>query len=802
MVFSAVFIISAIIFALEILEMRILSFSAWHYLTYIVVTVAVLGSAVAGIFMSMKKNVANYEKISFKSSVLFTISIPFSFFALSRIPLDSMMSNKFYLIVFVSVNSVILFIPSFLASLSLVSLFEKAGKNVNIIYFFSVAGSVAGCLSALPLMEFFGMAGALSLIVCGAAFSSLLLSVPLKESRKNIAVSVILLFFSLSLLPIQNQLFSFRTAVSKVLGSVTNEQIRPEYTKWDRAGRIDIAGNTGNLTVLDFFPGAKRGVVTIDGDAASFIYDFSDDPEQIALSLYSAGYLGLQNPDVFVAGLSTTDIAAALFWQAESVTSVDVNKAMIELIMQKYSTFKNNILKNGKVSIVHDEVRAFLEKNPKKYDLIQLSGTDTASVLLNGIYIMSETYLYTEEAFKSYIEHLNDNGTLAVTRWMFWPARETLRIASTAVAALKEAGIENPENNIVIVGNGVLASTLVKKRPFTWTELNDLLEVTKMTTDLRIVYAPGFSAGESYYDPIFKTANFSTTLGTDFINNGFRTFFDSVSQGKEKSFIRNYVYNVNPASDDKPFFFNYSKFSDKSFLREIRTIVTDPSTFQLIILLSTFILLLFMSLSMLTTPLFFMPKDEKRYLPELQILSFALVGFGFMFIEITLIQAFTLIFGDPASSAAAAIAVLLVFSALGSLFSKKILILLGEKMMFGAFMVALPLIILGYAAVLPYFMNFCIAYGYGLKMLFTVLFIAPLGFLIGLVFPTSLIIVGEKKNSFVPLAFGANGAASVLATVVSVMLAMLYGFKFVFVTSAFCYFFALSAMLYFVRKQV
>ena len=802
MVFSAVFIISALVFALEVLEIRILSFSAGHYLTYMVVAFALLGSAAAGIVISMKKNGGKFRRLSFFSSVLFTLSIPFSFFCVSRIPLDAMMFNKIYLFSFLFADSILLFLPSFFAGLSLITLFENAGKNVNVFYFFSLLGSVAGCFAALPLMEKFGMEGVLSLMVCAAALSSLFLSKFDAGSRKSLMISIVLLLFSISLLPVRNTLFSFRPAASKLLSTVIDEKTQPDYTKWDRAGRVDIVNDAEKLTALNLFPDAKRGVVTIDGDAATLIYDFSENPEQVAISLYSAGYLGLQDPDVFVAGLSATDIAAALFWKAKSVTSVEVNRAMIDVMMQKYSTFKNNILQNERVSIVHGEVRGFLENSEKKYDLITLSGTDTVSALQNGMYIMSETYLYTEEAFKSYMRHLGDDGTLAFMRWIFWPPRETLKIASTAVTALRELGIEHPENNIVIVSNGILASTLIKKRPFTWSELNDLAAVAAATKDLRIIYAPGFSAGVSYYDPVFRNANFSTGQGVDFIKSGFSAFFDFVSRGKEADFARVYSYNIRPATDDRPFFFNYFQFRDNALLREVRNFAADLSMFQLIMLFFTFVLILFFAVSMMLTPLFFMQKDDKKYVPAAQILAFAATGSGFMFVEMTLIQKFTLLFGNPAASAAAAIGILLVFSATGSLFSKKILILFGEKVLFAILMFALPLMILTYAVLLPHFMAASAGTAFGLKLFLTALFIFPLGFVAGLLFPASLIIVGEKKPSFVPLAFGAEGAASVLATPVSVMIAMVYGFKFVFVLAAFCYFFAVSAMLYFVKKRV
>jgi hypothetical protein len=798
MIFSAVFLISAVIFALEVLQTRIFSFSSWHHLTYMVVSVALLGYAAAGTFLAVKKSLKNYEKFIHRISVLFVFSIPVAFFMTSRIPLDPMMPNKLFLIIFLLFDYVFLFLPHFFGGLILLSVFQNNCKNVNISYFFSVSGSVAGCFAALPLLEALGMEGALVVTVFCAALASLFIAFAAKRGTPGKVFSAVLIVFALLLFPLKNGLFIFSPAFSKMLSSVF---MNTEMTEWNRAGRVDIAGTDG-FVFQHQWADLRKGIMTIDGDSVSFLYDFSDEPERVASSLYSAGYFGLSSPDVFVAGLSTTDIATALFWQAKSVTSVEVNSSVIDLSLKKYSTFKNNILKNEKVGIIHGEVRSFLEKTDKKYDLIQLSGTDTVSALMNGAYIMNESYLYTKEAFRTYLNRLNDEGTLAVIRVVLWPPRETLRVAVTASLALAEAGFEHPENNIVIIGDGALANVLVKKRPFTWTELNQLAEIVAGTHDLRIIYAPGFSAGARYYDPLVRLVNFSSDQALDFVKSGFVYYFRSLENGTQDMFIDDYPYNIKPVSDDSPFFFNYFKLGGEEIGKEIRIVFQDASLFQIEILVLIFVQLLFLSLSLFISPLFFMSKEEKKYLPLLQILVFAATGFGFMFIEMTFIQNFTLLFGDPATSAATATGFLLVFSATASLFSKKRLISLGEKSLFSVMAVVLPLMILGYAVLVPHFTAFCAGFSFAQKMLFSALLTAPLGFVTGTVFPVSLLLIGEKKPSFIPLAIGANGAASILATVTSVMIAFVYGFKFVFVLSAFFYFFALSAMLYFVKKRI
>lgn len=798
MIFSAVFLISAVLFALEVLQMRVLSFISWHHMTYMVLAVALMGYAAAGTVLAVKKGLKNYEKSIHIFSVLFTVSIPLAVALSSRISLDPTMPNKIFMITFLFCDYILLFLPHFFGGLILLSVFQNRCRNVNISYFFSVIGSVAGCFMAFPLMESAGMEAALLILTLLAAVSSVLIALASKRGRFVRGFSVLLVVLTVVLLPFRKDIFVFRSAPSKFLNIVGGKS---EMTKWDRAGRVDISKDKGPVLLNDWAD-FQKGIIANDGDAGSFIYDFSDNRQQVAVSLYSTGYFGLQNPDVFIAGLSTTDISAALFWQAKSVTAVEVNKSVIDLNLRKYSTFKDNILRDGKVSILHGEVREFLENSDKKYDLIQLSGTDTVVALMNGAYIMNESYLYTEEAFRTYFNRLSDNGTLSFIRWLLWPPRETLRVAVTASSVLKDMGIEHPENNIVIIGANNLAGIVIKKRPFTWSELNEISEIIAATKELRIIYAPGFSAGPRYYDPVVKGVNFSADQAIDFINSGFNLFFESVRNGTEKEFIENYPYNIAPVSDDKPFFFNYLKFGGEILPEEVKVISGDNSPFAVTVLLLTFLQLLFLSLSLLVTPLFFMSKDEKKFSPLLQIPAFAAIGFGFMFVEMTLIQKFTLLFGDPATSAATAIGLLLVFSALGSLFSKKILILSGEKLFFSGTAIIVPLMILGYAAVMPHFMAFCAGSGFAMKLLLTALFTAPLGFTMGTVFPVSLLLAGEKKPFFIPLAFSAEGAASVLATVVSVIIAMAYGFKFVFVLAAFCYFFAAAAMLYFEKKRV
>ena len=74
----------------------------------------------------------------------------------------------------------------------------------------------------------------------------------------------------------------------------------------------------------------------------------------------------------------------------------------------------------------------------------------------------------------------------------------------------------------------------------------------------------------------------------------------------------------------------------------------------------------------------------------------------------------------------------------------------------------------------------------------SVLLLAPLAFFMGMPFPSAIRAIDRRVPHFVPWAWGVNGGASVLASIVAVLLAMVSGFNTVFMAAAFFYLLALA----------
>ncbi len=67
------------------------------------------------------------------------------------------------------------------------------------------------------------------------------------------------------------------------------------------------------------------------------------------------------------------------------------------------------------------------------------------------------------------------------------------------------------------------------------------------------------------------------------------------------------------------------------------------------------------------------------------------------------------------------------------------------------------------------------------------LIIFPLGFFMGMPFPVGMSLILPAEKRFVAFAWGVNGFFSVIGTVSAIILAMMFGFRFVFILGAVIY---------------
>jgi hypothetical protein len=371
--------------------------------------------------------------------------------------------------------------------------------------------------------------------------------------------------------------------------------------------------------------------------------------------------------------------------------------------------------------------------------------------------VLAESYLYTVEAFEDYFERLDDDGMVSIVLGDVLQPRGPppllTRLALTAREALERSGVPAASDQLVVVTQtlGVSASIhslVVKKTPFTNDELDRLRAFAK-ETGFRIDLAPG--VGRGVVAAVVNTPS-----------------------AELPALLREQSFALAPATDDRPFFFNVLRWG--SLLRNETIFWMFPGS-------STGLLVLLMMLGQalaLGGLLIFLPLAGRESAglggtPTLRFLLYFLgLGLGFMLIEISFVQKYVLLLGYPTYSLSVTIFSLIVSAALGAALCRH-----GwarPRALLGGLLAATAVLVAAEVMVLPWIRDALLGSSLPLRIATTVLLQFPLGFVLGMYFPTGLELLRRAEPRLVPWAWAVNGVASVAATVLAVILGIELGF--------------------------
>lgn len=500
---------------------------------------------------------------------------------------------------------------------------------------------------------------------------------------------------------------------------------------------------------------AFTSITRLDGDANPADLDFYDYlPSFLAYHLVS-------EPDVLVIGAGGgLDVLGALRFGARSVSAVEINPSIVRAMREDFREFSGGLYQHPRVDVVVAEGRHFLETTARRYDLIQLDGVDTLAATQAGAFALSENYLYTEEAFDGYLEHLAPDGILTLTRWL--DRGQTLRLFATAEAALERAGAPDVARQLMLFGARPFSVLLARKRPFGAAEIEETA---------RRAEAQGF-------DPLYVPGR-----------PRYNDYHLYAAAADQPAFLRAHRYRVDPTTDDEPFFFEQSK---------LRQVLANPLAradfggMQLLLL----VLLEFAVFSslFLLLPLALRGRRIGGEHPGWALLGFfSAIGLGFMLIEIALIQKLTLLLGHPAYALSVVLAALLVATGIGSLAAPSSGLSARGRALLACTVVA----VLGAGAALWLgdVTGALLASGGAVRFGAALAVIAPLGLLMGVPFPAGLALVEVRGPRSLAWGWAANGCASVAGSALAMLVAMNVGFDAVFAFGSLSYLAAAVALL-------
>jgi hypothetical protein len=258
-----------------------------------------------------------------------------------------------------------------------------------------------------------------------------------------------------------------------------------------------------------------------------------------------------------------------------------------------------------------------------------------------------------------------------------------------------------------------------------------------------------------------------------------------------EAFFNQYKFELHPATDDRPHFFHFFKWS---VLPEILSLRSQGGLPLLeggyLVLVATLVQALIVSFILIPLPLLVLRRkafSSQAVSRSRVVLYFTAIGLSFLFIEMAFIQKFILFLHHPIYSVAVVLTSFLVFAGLGSGFSA---ILLRNENYRSALVIAMTgILVLGvlYLWLLGPLLNSLIALSPIIKFVVTLFLIAPLAFCMGMPFPLALSSVGNHSPEMIPWAWAVNGCASVVSAVLATLLAIHFGFSAVVVLALMLY---------------
>ncbi len=780
---AAIFLISSATLCLEISLTRYFSVSQHYHFAFWVVSIAFMGYGASGSFLTLFKSFSSVDRDTFLSysSFIYSLTILLSFLLCNSVPFDfisiSWDKNQIF---FIFMFYFLLCVPFFFAGLTISFAISRVPKLVNRIYFSDLFGAGTGTLIALFVFLLKGDRGVIIFCSFLALFSSFLFSWRRRFTFRFLllclmSVEIVLFLSSPSWL-------SFRISPYKALPiALKYPQAKHLLTRWNSISRVDIIDSPA----IRFAPGLsllyekelppQLGLST-DGGELSAITRIKD-PEEPQLEFLSylpssLAYSLTESPrTLIIEPKGGLDVLSSLYFNSSQIKVIEANPLTAKLLRQELAQFSGDLYNKKNLHVVSAYSRAALKQDKDTYDLIVFSLTDVFGSTGTGLYGFSENYLYTTDSFAHILNRLSPDGLVSISLYLLPPPRQEGRILATWIDALERSEMD-PGSHIMAIRSWGTISFFIKKSPFSRLEIQKLKDFAgKRLFDL--VYYPGIQIDETnIHIELEKPLYYNLTL-------------QLLSPSERAKLYKNYLFQIKPVTDNRPFFFNFFKLNKlkatykamgKKWLPFLQGEFLAPLLLVQSIIIAFFLILL---------PIFVFrkAKNKIRGFSSRIFLYFSLIGMAFMFLEITFIQKFILFLGHPLYSVSIIIFSLLFSSGLGSFFSKRILGQNLKRNLKRSLLLCAGLIVL-YLFLLPFLYESLIGFNLTLKIILTFLVIFPLGFLMGFPFPTGVRLLDQGEKRLILWAWATNAFSSVINSILALIIAFLGGYNLVLVLAA------------------
>jgi hypothetical protein len=729
---------------LELALTRVFSVVYFYHFAFLAISIALFGLGAGGVFSYV---VAGWRgslhvklgALATSNAIAIVLSLAYLLNPGGKMDVPSMMVAYF-----------VAAVPFVLSGTIISLVIADTIKRVERVYFFDLIGAAGGCAVLVPLLKWLG--GPNTILVAAVLFAvSAAIWFHLAHAPRGRILGVLLGLLLVGLITYNYKFFLIEVRTAK--GVPIKDE---EFVKWNEFSRIALKPE----------PGSNMKSIVIDADAATGVarFDFAHltPEEKYDLAYGGAGFAYLLRPGaktLIIGPGGGWDVSRALASGSKDITGVEINPIIADTIMKKkFPQYSNRLYFRPEVKIEIEDGRSFVRRSHQHYQVIQATLVDTWASTAAGAFALSENNLYTTNAFVDYLSHLTPDGVMSFTRWGFDPPRESLRVVALAQAALAQLGEKDAARHVAVIredsqklkGWGTRDTILVSRKPFSDAEV-ELLKKSAQIGKVEVVYLPG------------------TTRDTPF-----RALLESPSPEK---FFEDYPFDVRPVSDDRPFFFYTVQARDlwNFVLHASRQTADYKVNSALPVLFGVVAISIVATLVILALP----PVVLRQSLPSAPgskraLLYFLFIGAGYILIQVALIQKFVLFLGHPTYALTVIIFSMLLSSGLGSFVSKR---LVGPVLSLRMVLIFVAAAVLVLSLAVGPVSESGVSLPLALKILIAVAMIGPVGFAMGMPFPTGLTRLEHIMPAAVRWAWSVNAASSVLGSAGAMFLAIYFGLK-------------------------
>ena len=774
----SVFFCAAGVLGYEVAIMRILLVASWHHFAFLVISLALLGFGTSGALLTVVRDriLPRAGEVLDALLVVTAVSMPVCAAILRYLPVEAAVIPvlMWRQLAWWAVFWIVTVVPFFTGATAIGLGLMVAPRRVATVYAWNLLGSGVGAVATTVAMAV--VPPAWLPVVTGAIAMLAVVGPPRSTVRITVAAvatGAVTVWLAASPPAIRPDPFKYAAHVDRLVeqGSATEVASAWSPRATVRVYSSDVFHDLPFLGMGAAPPAMDS--LTLDGHHAGSLLEVDGPEDVVALdsTLMAAPYdLVSDRPRVALLGeRDGVNVWLGVRRQASRIVVVQPDRTLFGLLRGPLGTGPGRVFARPEVEVVAVEPRHFVDHTADTFDLVQLVTLQSLSVGA-GMTGLAEDHLATVEGLSAALERLEPGGLLSVTRAIQTSPRDNLKLLVTLAEALEGRGVTEPGRHVAVVRDYLGVCTMVRPTPWTDDDVARIRELVRRR-QLTPVWFPGVRP-----DELNRPDALPGPEGRP--GDWYHHAAERVFNGEGERVVAESVYDLRPPTDARPFFTDFTRLGSlDAFRRAFGDLWLTRLELAFLFVVVAAGAVAVAGLLLTLAPVL-LARSVRRSRGKLATAAyFTALGLAYLLLEMALLSRVAFLVGDPVTAAAVVLTAFLLVSGIGSALAQRVDA--ARRAPVAAAVAGIAVVASLLAVALAALTGWVGGSSVAVRSGAAVVAVAPLALLMGFPMPLGLARLHRGAPSLVPLAWGVNGFASVLAAPLAVLLAMTWSYHVV-----------------------